>query len=222
MTYIPNKNLGTIQLGNQNKKLQQLPLIGETAAKQGDVKKEFKKQFFKIGLLKANCKPRSWPPGVRRPHTKPGGLPTCACSRQPGRSRHQPACQSLPAPTSQQGMAPPHRRAIHTGQIEKLPNWESKKGNFPKSKKGETAAQIWNLPNLEGVDKQPSITIDASTAEVEFGCIKVPEDAPNPCNAKDNILFPAKPLPFQSQMGIPDNTKCLRFPIQCFVLFMPH
>ncbi|KAJ9081663.1 hypothetical protein DSO57_1012331 [Entomophthora muscae] len=97
-----------------------------------------------------------------------------------------------------------------------------KKAISPNPNGGGTAAQIWNLPNLEGVDKQPSITINASTAKVELNCINAPEDALIPCNAKDNNSLPAKPLPSQSQMGITDNTKSLGSPIQCFVLFMPH
>ncbi|KAJ9081714.1 hypothetical protein DSO57_1011744 [Entomophthora muscae] len=83
----------------------------------------------------------------------------------------------------------------------------------PNPNGGGTAAQIWNLPNLEGVDKQSSITNNASTAKAELKCITVPEDAPIPCHAKDNNSLLAKPLPFHSQKGIPDNTKCLGCPV---------
>ncbi|KAJ9074207.1 hypothetical protein DSO57_1008734 [Entomophthora muscae] len=92
----------------------------------------------------------------------------------------------------------------------------------PNPKIGGTSAQIWNLPNLEGVYKMPSITINASTTEVESDCMKLPEEAPKSCNAKINNLFPANTFPSHSPKGITDNTKCLGFPVQCFALFMPH
>ncbi|KAJ9066563.1 hypothetical protein DSO57_1008201 [Entomophthora muscae] len=97
-----------------------------------------------------------------------------------------------------------------------------KKAISPNPNGGGTAAQIWNLPNWEGVDKQSSITNNASTAKAELKCITVPEDALIPCHANDNNSLLTKPLPSHSQKGIPDNTKCLGFPVQCFVLFMPH
>ncbi|KAJ9084141.1 hypothetical protein DSO57_1027430 [Entomophthora muscae] len=77
-------------------------------------------------------------------------------------------------------------RQAPASQMRKLPNWESPKGDFPKPKNGGIVAQFWNLPNLEGVYNLPSMTINASTAEVEYECMKVPEEAPKPCNANIN------------------------------------
>ncbi|KAJ9052376.1 hypothetical protein DSO57_1034884 [Entomophthora muscae] len=170
--------LSTHQNNKQNKKGQQFPLIGETAAESRAFKTGIKNNFFDSDRF---CTP--------------------SAGRTPDR---QPATQPLPA---------------EWGNCQK---GNPEKAISPNPNRGGTAAQIWNLPNLEGVDKQSSITNNASTAKAGLKCITVPEDAPIPCHAKDNNSLLAKPLPFHSQKGIPDNTKCLGSPVQCFVLFMPH
>ncbi|KAJ9064182.1 hypothetical protein DSO57_1033057 [Entomophthora muscae] len=97
-----------------------------------------------------------------------------------------------------------------------------KKAISPNLNVGGNTAQIWNLPNLDGADRLPCKTLNAVIAEVEFGCMKVSEEAPKQCKTKINNPLLAKPLQSQSQKGISDNTKCLGFPVQCFALFMPH
>ncbi|KAJ9049826.1 hypothetical protein DSO57_1020504 [Entomophthora muscae] len=162
---------------------------------------------------------RGRPPAVCRPHGQLSGARQAhAYAQLPPPSQCLPTLTSPPAGDGTPLTAGPSTPA----------GWgncsigKPKKEISPNLKIGKSAAQIWNLPNLEGVDKQPSTTINASTAEVEFDYIKVPEDASIPCNVKDKNSLPVKPLPSQSQMRIPDNTKYLGFPVQCFALFMPY
>ncbi|KAJ9049251.1 hypothetical protein DSO57_1026576 [Entomophthora muscae] len=176
---------------------------------------------FSVLYPSAGCTPNFQAPASHTP-----GLAACPCtpatsqpaSSQPPACSHQPASQPLPARPSLPASQSPTQPA-KWGNCQK---GNPKKAISPNPNGGGTAAQIWNLPNLEGVDKQSSITNNASTAKVELKCITVPEDAPIPCHAKDNNSLLAKPLPFHSQKGTPDNTKCLGSPIQYFVLFMPH
>ncbi|KAJ9063347.1 hypothetical protein DSO57_1001252 [Entomophthora muscae] len=136
---------------------------------------------------------------IPRLHTKPGSLPA-----------------------SQQGTAHPPQWDRPSLPDEEIAQLGIPKGNFPKPKNGGNCC-----PNLEptkfgGVYKLPSMTINASATEVEYECMKVPEEAPKPCDAKISNSLLAKPSPSPSQKGIPDNTKCLGFPVQWFALFMPH
>ncbi|KAJ9073312.1 hypothetical protein DSO57_1017872 [Entomophthora muscae] len=181
--------LCTLQYKEQDKKGSSSPLLGKLLREARGLSQELKMKFLiQTGFIP---QPRAWwlaharpPPATQPPPTR----------LLPPASQPPPAC--LPA---------------KWGNCQK---GKPKKAISPNPNGGGTVAQIWNLPNLEGVDKQSSITNNASTAKAELKCITVPENAP--------ILFHAKPPPFPSQKGIPDNTKCLGSPVQCFVLFMPH
>ncbi|KAJ9067095.1 hypothetical protein DSO57_1003008 [Entomophthora muscae] len=207
-----DKLLSAIELKEQNKKLQKFPLIGETATKRRAKDSQIKEfDFEKDGFYTppAVCRLHAQLLGACRPHAKPDSLPAHAC-RQP-----------VPQPASG-GQRTPHSRTAHPHWMGKLLNGETQKAISPNPKGGGSAAQIWNLPNLGGADKLPNTTIPALTAEVKFGCMKAPNNTPNQCKPRSNNSLPAYHFQFPSQKGIPDNTKCLGFPVQCFALFIPH
>ncbi|KAJ9051473.1 hypothetical protein DSO57_1004210 [Entomophthora muscae] len=136
-TLVQGKLLCAIELKEQNKKLQQLPLIGETATKQQAKESKIKNGF------------------IPRPHAKPSGLPACTC--------HQPALVHLPAPASQspsrpasRGWRTPHGGTVHPCQMGKLPKQEPNKRQFPTPNLGGTAGQFWNLPDRMRLTSNPA------------------------------------------------------------------
>ncbi|KAJ9069766.1 hypothetical protein DSO57_1015261 [Entomophthora muscae] len=195
---IPDNTLGqdnllsAIELEDQNEKLQQFPLIGETAAKRQTKDSKIKKCVFEKDGFYTPAARRAW------------GL---------ARTRPPPASRGQCIPTARVG-GPAGWGNCSMGKPKKAISLTPKGGG--------TSAQIWNLPNLGGADKLPNPTILALTAEVKFGYMKASNDTPNQCKPRSNNSFPAHHFQFPSQKGIPDNTKCLGFPVQCFTLFMPH
>ncbi|KAJ9051066.1 hypothetical protein DSO57_1008329 [Entomophthora muscae] len=110
-TVAQNNSLCTINCKKQNKKWQQFPLIGETAAGSQGQKIQIKNKVFNWTGFIPVCGLRGWLPAVRTPNrqapAEPGGLPARAC------------CQPVPHPGCQMG---------------KLTKGETQKGNFPKPK----------------------------------------------------------------------------------------
>ncbi|KAJ9074524.1 hypothetical protein DSO57_1005547 [Entomophthora muscae] len=194
-TVVQDNILCTINCEKQNKKWQQFPLIGETAAGSQGQKIRIKNNNFNLD--------RFYTLSVGRAASRP------TASRMPAAHwawRLTRAC--LPAPTSH----PPTTSSQSPTQAAKWGNCQKgkpKKAISPNLNGGGTAAQIWNLPNLGGADKLLKPSIPALTAEFKIGCMKASNDTPSQCKPRDNNSLPAHHYQFPSQKGIPDNTKCL-------------
>ncbi|KAJ9090534.1 hypothetical protein DSO57_1001504 [Entomophthora muscae] len=169
--FLEDNILCPINLKSQNKKLQQFPLIGETAAKQQVLNEEIKNlEIQKFGFY---TRPRATRPAARR----------------------------LPAPITQpasRGWRTLHSRTVHPRQIGKLPNWETQKGNFPKPKCRGKCCPNLESTKFGGVDRLLCKTLNAVIAEVEFECMKVPGEASKQRKVKINNSLLAKPLQSQS------------------------
>ncbi|KAJ9066648.1 hypothetical protein DSO57_1007721 [Entomophthora muscae] len=139
-----------------------------------------------------------------------GCMPNCQAPAKPG---GLPARAHPPTPASQSPT-----QAAKRGKCQMR---KPKKAISPSPNGGGTAAQIWNSPNLGGADKLLNPSIPALTAESKIECMKTSNDTPSQCKPRSNNSLPAYHSQFPSQKGIPDNTKCLGFPVQCFTLFVP-
>ncbi|KAJ9055300.1 hypothetical protein DSO57_1005127 [Entomophthora muscae] len=192
-TVVQANILCTINCKKQNKKWQQFPLIGETAAGSWGNKTRIKNNNFNLD--------RFYTPSA-------GRAAGCQASNP-----SLPASPRLPTTASQS-----HTQAVKWGNCQK---GKPKNAISPNPNGGGTAAQIWNLPNLGGADKLLKPSIPALTAEVKIGCMKASNDTPSQFKPRDNNPLPVHHYQFPSQKIIPDNTKCLGFSIQCFTLFMP-
>ncbi|KAJ9048598.1 hypothetical protein DSO57_1020879 [Entomophthora muscae] len=189
----------------------QFPLIGETAAGSRGQKTRIKNKNFNSDRFYTPSAGRA-AGCLQTAHPTARRLPAARRAWQLARA-HQPASP---------GAATTRQPVPHPGcQMGKFPKGETQKPISPNLNEWGTAAQIWNFPNLGGADKLLKPSIPALTAEFKIGCMKASNDTPDQCKPRDNNLLPAHHYQFPSQKGIPDNTKCLGFPVQCFTLFMP-
>ncbi|KAJ9086977.1 hypothetical protein DSO57_1037941 [Entomophthora muscae] len=171
-TLYQDKHLCKIELKKQNKKLQQFPLIGETAAKHQAKESKIKKWNF----------------GENRFYTLAAD---CAAGCQPLTGRTPAPASQSPASQLVGDSTPPTAGLSTPAKWGNCPIGNPQKAISPNPKGGGTAAQIWNLPNLEGADKLPNTNIPALAAEVKFGCMKASNDTQNQCKPRSNNSLPS-------------------------------
>ncbi|KAJ9090588.1 hypothetical protein DSO57_1001043 [Entomophthora muscae] len=125
---LQDKSLCSVGLTDQNKKLQQFPLIKETAAKQPHVELEIKNsKNLKFGFYTPTA-------GLAADRQAPAGCTPslAACLRAAAASQPLPARQPAPPPAippacqpTGRGRHTSHGGPVHPCQMGKFPNWET-------------------------------------------------------------------------------------------------